>query len=196
MDANKKYRSHRCLPAPWLDAAFGEMAVDSMVVVSAVNAARPPLGKFGIEDDSAEEAEAQTSEDGEKSSDDEHSGQETAADLEVAAETDESEDESQVDESDDAAGEVDDAHNERQISVAKKGIAAIEALIDPGARPRRLGAAGVYYFEWGQGQRYDTTMYEIQRSRKRRRDVEEDLFKHALTQFLVLCNWGRSGLDE
>jgi hypothetical protein len=75
---------------------------------------------------------------------------------------DESENESDINDSDDAAGAVDDAHN--------------EAPIDPCARPRRLGVGGVNYSEWGQDQRYDTTMYEVQRSRKRRRDVEEGLF--------------------
>jgi hypothetical protein len=52
-------------------------------------------------------------------------------------------------------------------------IPVLEAPIDPGARPRRLGVSGVNYSESDQAQRYDTTMYEIQRSRKRRRDVEE-----------------------
>jgi hypothetical protein len=126
-----------------------------MIDVSAVNAARPALGEFGVEEeDGAEEAEAETSEDGEESSDGEHSGPETTADREVEAETDESdhEDESDIDESDDAAGEVDDAHNERQTSIANKfkAIAVLEAPIDPGARPRRLGVGGVNYSEWGQ----------------------------------------------
>jgi hypothetical protein len=156
--ANKKYRSHRCLPASWFDdvkneyyAAFGEVAADSMIDVSAVNAPRPALGEFGVEEeDGAEEAEAETSEDGEESSDGEHSGPETTADREVEAETDESEDESDIDESDDAAGEVDDAHNERRTSIANKAIALLEAPIDPGARPRRLGVGGVNYSEWEQ----------------------------------------------
>jgi hypothetical protein len=39
-----------------------------------------------------------------------------------------------------------------------------------------IGVGGVNYSEWGQAQLYDTTMYEIQRSRKRRRDVEEGPF--------------------
>jgi hypothetical protein len=144
--ANKKYRSHRCLPASWFDdvkneyyAAFGEVAADSMIDVSASNAARPALGEFGVEEeDSAEEAEAEASKDGEESSDGEHSGPETAADREVEAETDESKDESDIDKSDDAAGAVNDAHNERRTSIANKAIAALEAPIDPGARPRRL----------------------------------------------------------
>jgi hypothetical protein len=151
--------------------AFGDVAEDSMVDVSAVNAARPALDEFGVEEeDGAEEAEAEASEDdGGEVSDEEHSGPETA-------ETDESEDESEIDKSDDAAGEVDDAHNKRRTSIADKTIAALEAPIDPGGRPRRRGAGGVTYSDWGQGQRYDTTMYEIQRCRKRRRDVEEDQF--------------------
>jgi hypothetical protein len=66
----------------------------------------------------------------------------------------------------------------RDEQVANKAIliAALDAPIASGERPRRLGAGGVNYSEWGQGQRYDTTMYEIQRSRKRRRDVKEDQF--------------------
>jgi hypothetical protein len=132
---NKTYRSHRCLPASWFDdakseycAAFGEVAADSMTDVSAVNAARPALGEFGLEEEvGAEEAEAEASEDKEESSDEEHSGPEIGADPdpEVAAETDESEDESDIDESDDAAGGVDDAHYERQTNIANKAIAAL-----------------------------------------------------------------------
>jgi hypothetical protein len=110
--ANKMYRSHRCLPASWFDdvkselyAAFGEVAADNMIDVSTGNAARPALREFSVEEeDGAEEAEAEASEDREESSDEEHSGPETAADPEVAAETYESEDESEVNESDDAAG--------------------------------------------------------------------------------------------
>jgi hypothetical protein len=148
-----------------------------MIDVSAVNAARPALGEFGVEEaDGAEESEAEAREDGEGSGDEEDSGPETAVDPEAVVETDESEDESDIDESADAAGEVDDAHNERRVSIENKAIAALDAPIAPSARPRRLGAGGVNYSEWGQGQRYDTPMYEIQRSRKRRRDVKEDQF--------------------
>jgi hypothetical protein len=109
-----------------------------MIHVSTVNAARPALGEFGVEEeDSAEEAQAEASEDGEESSDGEHSGPETAADCEVEAETDESEDEIDIDESDDAAGAVDDAHNERQTSIANKAIAALEAPVHrPGCAPK------------------------------------------------------------
>jgi hypothetical protein len=57
----------------------------------------------------------------------------------------ESEGKSHIDESDDAAGEVDDAHDERRTIIANKAIAALEAPIDPGARPRRLGVGGVNY---------------------------------------------------
>jgi hypothetical protein len=58
--------------ASWFDdvkseyyAAYGEVAADSMIDVSAVNAARPALGEFGVEEaDGAEESEAEASEDG------------------------------------------------------------------------------------------------------------------------------------
>jgi hypothetical protein len=45
-------------------AAFGEVAADSMIDMSAVIAARPALGEFGVEEeDGAEKAEAEASED-------------------------------------------------------------------------------------------------------------------------------------
>jgi hypothetical protein len=153
--ANKKYRSHRCLlaspPASWFDdvkneyyAAFGEVAADSIIDVSAVNATRPALGESDVEEeDGAEEAEAETSEDGEESSDGERSGPETMADREVEAETDESEHESDINESDDAAGEVDDAHNERRTSITKKAIAVLEAPMHrPGCAPKTAWCGG------------------------------------------------------
>jgi cytochrome c1 len=76
-------------------------------------------------------------------SDEEHSGPETGADLEAAAETDKSADESEINESDDAVEEVDDANYERLTGIANTAIAALEETIDPGARPRRRGAGGI-----------------------------------------------------
>ena len=83
--------------------------------MSAINATQPALGEFGIEEeDGAEKAEAEVSEDGGEASDEDHSGPETAANYEAAAKTDKSEDESEIDECNDAAGEVDDVHNEKR----------------------------------------------------------------------------------
>lgn len=119
--ANKKYNGHRCLPESWFDdlkaeylQKFGEQAEESMIKVAEIDAPRPELGEFGVEEEEgAEEGEEQAS------------ASEEESDHEGAAETDESEGESS--DSDEAAAQENEVRKEKQVRAATASFAAIEA---------------------------------------------------------------------
>jgi cobalamin biosynthesis protein CobT len=178
---------------------FGEAATDSMIDVAALAALRPALGEFSIEEEKAaegEEAAREMEEDDEKEEEEEQPEEEGEGDAEGEDESEserESERERESSESDDAAAEVDEARKERQVRVANAAIAAMEVPSkDPNqpGRPRRGCANGIDYVDWGQGQQYDSTMYQVhdQRDKKaaqrsaKRLDFFSKKCKKAFTQ--------------
>jgi hypothetical protein len=130
--ANNKYSSHRCLPDSWFaelkgeyENQFGEKAEESMIKMKDIEAPRPELGEFGVEEeevdaheDEAEEGE-QPASSGEEETDDEGGDEAGQAEMDVELESESSD-------SDDAAAQENEARKEKQVRAANAQIAVME----------------------------------------------------------------------